>query len=86
MKTVDERVINIISEVSGIKKELINPEKHLSDDLELDSFDSTSILTALEENFGINIPDETYDECSTVGGVIEYVKKTIGVGSVWPGR
>jgi len=79
MKTVDERVINIISEVSGIKKELINPEKHLSDDLELDSFDSTSILTALEENFGINIPDETYDECNTVGEVIKYVRRAIGV-------
>ena len=79
MKTVDERVINIISEVSGIKKELINPEKHLSDDLELDSFDSTSILTALEESFGINSFDETYDECNTVGEVIEYVRRAIGV-------
>jgi len=79
MKTVDERVINIISEVSGIKKELINPEKHLSDDLELDSFDSISILTALEESFGINISDETYDECNTVGEVIKYVRRAIGV-------
>ena len=79
MKTVDERVVSIISEYSGIKKELINPEKHLSDDLELDSFDSISILTALEENFGINISDETYDECNTVGEVIKDVRRAIGV-------
>ena len=73
MANVDERVKNIIAEQLGVKKEEIKPESSFVDDLGADSLDTVEVVMALEEEFGIEIPDEDADKMVTVGEAIKYI-------------
>jgi acyl carrier protein len=43
------------------------------DDLSADSLDTVEIIMQLEEEFGIEIPDEDAENISTVGAAVEYI-------------
>ncbi|MCK4809597.1 MAG: acyl carrier protein [Candidatus Omnitrophica bacterium] len=73
MASVDERVKNIIAEQLGVKKEEIKPESSFVDDLGADSLDTVEVVMALEEEFGIEIPDEDADKMATVGEAVKYI-------------
>ena len=63
--SVDEKVKDIISEQLGVKKEEIKPESSFIDDLGADSLDTVEVVMALEEEFGIEIPDEDAEKITT---------------------
>ncbi|MDI3538144.1 MAG: acyl carrier protein, partial [Bacillota bacterium] len=44
------------------------------DDLGADSLDIVELVMALEEEFGIEIPDEDAEKITTVGDAVEYIK------------
>ncbi|NQT28222.1 MAG: acyl carrier protein [Candidatus Omnitrophica bacterium] len=71
--SVDEKVKNIISEQLGVKKEEIKPESSFIDDLGADSLDTVEVVMALEEEFGIEIPDEDAEKIATVGDAVKYI-------------
>lgn len=73
MSAVEERVKDIIAEQLGVKKEEIKPESSFVDDLGADSLDTVEIVMALEEEFGIEIPDEDAEKMATVGESIKYI-------------
>ena len=77
MSAVDERVRDIIAEQLGVKKEEIKSESSFVDDLGADSLDTVEIVMALEEEFGIEIPDEDAEKMSTVGEAIKYIDEKI---------
>ena len=54
---VEEKVKEIIAEQLGVKKEEIKGESSFIDDLGADSLDTVEVVMALEEEFGIEIPD-----------------------------
>lgn len=72
---MEERVKRIISEQLGRKIEDVTSEKNLHDDLNADSLDLIELTMALEEEFGIDIPDEDAEKLLTVGGVIKYIEE-----------
>ena len=53
----------------------ITPETNLLDDLEADSLDAVEIIMAIEDEFGIEIPDELAESLRTVGEIVEYVEE-----------
>jgi acyl carrier protein len=71
--SVDEKVKEIIAEQLGVKKEEIKPESSFIDDLGADSLDTVEVVMALEEEFGIEIPDEEAEKITTVGEAIKYI-------------
>jgi len=71
--SVEEKVKDIISEQLGVKKEEIKPESSFIDDLGADSLDTVEVVMALEEEFGIEIPDEDAEKITTVGESIKYI-------------
>ncbi|MDD3296214.1 MAG: acyl carrier protein [Candidatus Omnitrophica bacterium] len=75
--SVDEKVKDIISEQLGVKKEEIKPESSFIDDLGADSLDTVEVVMALEEEFGIEIPDEDAEKITTVGEAIKYIEDKI---------
>jgi acyl carrier protein len=72
--SVDEKVKGIISEQLGVKKEEIKPESSFIDDLGADSLDTVEVVMALEEEFGIEIPDEDAEKITTVGEAAKYIE------------
>jgi acyl carrier protein len=74
---VEEKVKEIIAEQLGVKKEEIKPESSFIDDLGADSLDTVEVVMALEEEFGIEIPDEDAEKITTVGEAIKYIEEKI---------
>ncbi len=76
--TVPEKVKNIIAEQLGVKPEEVTPEAKFIDDLGADSLDTVELVMALEEEFGIEIPDEEAEKLVTVGDAVKYIGEKAG--------
>ncbi len=76
--TVPEKVKNIIAEQLGVKPEEVTPEAKFIDDLGADSLDTVELVMALEEEFGIEIPDEEAEKLVTVGDAVKYIEEKAG--------
>jgi acyl carrier protein len=75
MGTVEERVKKIISEQLGVEEDEVTPEASFVEDLGADSLDTVELVMALEEEFGIEIPDEDAEKILTVGKALDYIKE-----------
>jgi len=79
MKTdLFEEIKEIICTQLKAKPEDITPETSFVDDLGADSLDSIELVMVLEEEFGIEIPDEDAEKMTKVGDVVDYIEKRIG--------
>ncbi len=74
MASVAERVIDIVAEQLGVDKEKIKPETHFVNDLGADSLDTVELVMELEEEFDINIPDDSAEKIQTVGEAIDFIE------------
>ncbi len=72
---VVDRVKSIIAEQLGVKPEEVTPQASFVDDLGADSLDTVELVMALEEEFGIEIPDEDAEKMTTVGEAIKYIEE-----------
>ena len=70
---VQEKITEIIVEQLGVKPEEVTPEASFVDDLGADSLDTVELVMALEEEFGIEIPDEDAEKIQTVGDAVKYI-------------
>jgi acyl carrier protein len=75
MATVDERVKKIIAEQLGVEEDEVTSEASFVEDLGADSLDTVELVMALEEEFGIEIPDEDTEKILTVGKALDYIKE-----------
>ena len=57
----------------GLDAEKINDEANFEDDLEVDSLGVVELLMALEDEFGVKIPDDEAESIHTVGQAIDLV-------------
>jgi len=80
MADIEQRVKEIIADQLGESIENITPEKDFVQDLGADSLDVVELVMALEEEFGIEIPEEDAEKIKTVGDAIEYIKQKVGQG------
>lgn len=71
--TTQEKVVEVVVEQLGVKKEEVKPEARFIEDLGADSLDTVELIMSLEEEFGIEIPDEDAEKAKTVGDVISYI-------------
>ena len=72
---VHDKITDIIVEQLGVKREEVTPEASFVDDLGADSLDTVELVMALEEEFGIEIPDEDAEKIQTVGDAIKYIEE-----------
>ena len=73
-KPIDQRVKDIIVEQLGVKPDQVTPEAKFIEDLGADSLDTVELIMALEEEFGIEVPDEQAEKLLTVGNVTQYIE------------
>jgi len=75
MSSVTERVKKIIVDQLGVNPEQVTEDASFIDDLGADSLDTVELVMALEEEFGMEIPDEEAEKISTVKAAIDYIEK-----------
>src|SRR2546422_11531567 len=78
MASVFERVKNIVVEQLGVAVDEVSPESSFVDDLGADSLDVVELVMALEEEFGVEIPDEDAEKIATVGEAVKYIEAHMG--------
>ena len=75
MDEIESKVIKIIGEQLGKGEADIKLESNFVDDLEADSLDTVELVMALEEEFGIDIPDDAAEQIATVQSAVDYIKE-----------
>ncbi|WQW70209.1 acyl carrier protein [Helicobacter pylori] len=67
----------VIAEQLEIDVSQVTPEAKFVKDLGVDSLDVVELIMALEEKFGIEIPDEQAEKIVNVGDVMRYIEKQL---------
>ncbi len=70
----EDRVKEIIAKELEVDAKQLTPEAKFIEDLGADSLDIVELVMALEEEFGLDIPDEDADKLKTVGDAMNYLK------------
>ncbi|MFV0534745.1 MAG: acyl carrier protein [Cumulibacter sp.] len=71
---IQDGLAGILEEVAGVLPEDVAPEKSFTDDLDVDSLSMVEIATAVEDKWGVAIPDEELANIKTVGDAMKYVE------------
>jgi acyl carrier protein len=71
------KVKAIIAESLGVDINEVTENASFVNDLGADSLDNVELVMTLEEQFGIEIPDEDAEKIQTVGQAIEYIKSKL---------
>ena len=70
-----EKIRLIISEQLSIDDvDTITLDTSLTEDLEADSLDAVEVIMALEDEFGIEIPDEEAEHFKTIGDICKFIE------------
>ena len=76
--SMDDRLRKVIAEQLGVDESRVVPSASFTDDLEADSLDLVELIMSLEEEFGVEIPDEEAEKITTVGDAMQYLQERSG--------
>ena len=77
MADIAEQVRRIIAEQLMVELDEVTDDASFVEDLGADSLDTVEMIMEIEDEFGIEIPDEDAEKMQTVGQAIEYIKKKV---------
>ena len=72
---VFEKLKSLIAEQLSVDEDEVTTEANIQDDLGADSLDVVDLITTIEDEFDISIPDEAVEEIKTVGDIVNYIEK-----------
>jgi acyl carrier protein len=75
---VADRLSEVLVSELGLEQSKISEEAHFEEDLDVDSLGVVELLMALEDEFGVKIPDEEAESIMTVGQAIDVVYGKLG--------
>jgi acyl carrier protein len=70
---LETRLKKIIAEQLGVDEVQVVPSASFTDNLNADSLDLVELIMSLEEEFGVEIPDEEAEKILTVGDALSYL-------------
>jgi acyl carrier protein len=73
--SVEDRIKQIIVNQLGVEESTVSAKAKFVEDLGADSLDIVELIMAMEEAFGVDIPDEEAEGIKTVGDAVAYLKK-----------
>ena len=71
---MQDQVIKLISDATKIEIGKIQPDTSFVDDLNLDSLDIVELMMKMEDEFGVEIPEEDAEGLKTVKDVVGYLE------------
>ena len=72
---VEKKIKETVMQQLNITEDQYNIEASFVEDLGADSLDIVELLMALEDEFGIEIPDEDAEKITTVGDAMKYIEE-----------
>ncbi len=75
---IQDKLTDVLVEELGLDKDKIKGDATFEEDLEVDSLGVVELLMALEDNFGVSIPDEEAESIRTVGQAVDLVHQKLG--------
>lgn len=74
---VFEKIKTILAEQLDIDENVITPESLIVEDLGADSLDAIDIVMSVEDEFGIEVPDEIVEKIESVNDIITFVENNM---------
>lgn len=75
METIEERLKHMIAENSALDNEdEITKDSKIEEDLLMDSLDVVTLVQGIEDEFGVNVPDEVVERWRTFGDIVSTVQ------------
>jgi acyl carrier protein len=74
MSDIAERVQKIVVEHLGVEEAKVTESASFIDDLGADSLDTVELVMAVEEEFGVEIPDDAAEKILTVGDAVKFLE------------
>ncbi len=74
-----ERIRDLVAEKVGVEPDEITMETSFADDLEADSITLFELVMALEDEFEIEIDDESIEQITTVGDIVNYLEDNTNI-------
>jgi acyl carrier protein len=81
MDELRDRVCKILAENLSVPEDQVTPQSRFQEDLDADSLDLVEAVLALEEEFGVSIPEDQMEGVRTVGQAINLVAEKMGVSA-----
>ena len=72
--SIEARVKKVTVENLGVEEDKVVPQASFVKDLGADSLDSVELIMAFEEEFGLDIPDDSAQKLLTVQDAIQFIK------------
>lgn len=72
-----DKVKEIIVDTLSCDPEEVTMEASINEDLGADSLDAVELNMALEEAFGVSIPDEQISQFKTVSDIVNYLEEQV---------
>lgn len=76
-ETLTNRLLELAASKFSRPREALSPEQDLFDALEIDSVDAMTLLTALETEFHVEIPDYEVQDVRTFAALADVIAKRI---------
>lgn len=70
-----ERIRQILCEQLDLEENKITMESDIVEDLEADSLDVVDLVMTLEDEFGLEVPDDQVENFRTVGDIVNFIRE-----------
>ena len=75
---IREKVMEMVHEYPGVEAKAVTDESKFSEDLGLDSLDHVELVMEMEEEFHVEVTDESAEDIKTVGDLMDLIEKVAG--------
>ena len=72
---VFERIREIICDQLDLEEDKVTMDSDIMEDFEADSLDVVDLVMSIEDEFGLDVPDDQIENFRTVGDVVRYIEE-----------
>ena len=72
---VFERIREIICDQIDLEEDKVTMDSDIMEDFEADSLDVVDLVMSIEDEFGLEVPDDQIENFRTVGDVVRYIEE-----------